>query len=78
MEFATCRYNPNHKNIKKTRLMIHEFNCPDKNDLLKCCSYNPSHKFHISKISHHEQSCPDKPKADPIDDDIRAYVKKPK
>jgi len=78
MDFATCRYNSNHKNIKKTRLMMHEFNCPDKNNSLKCCMYNPSHKYLFSEISKHEMTCTDKPKDDPIDNDIRDYIKKAK
>ncbi len=82
MEFATCRYNPNHKNIKKSRLMMHEFKCPDKNNSLKCCIYNPSHKFLITEIESHQINCPDKPKtikhensnSEDLELDIRAYI----
>jgi len=58
--------------------MMHEFNCPDKNNSLKCCMYNPSHKYLFSEISKHEMTCTDKPKDDPIDNDIRDYIKKAK
>ena len=64
MNYAVCRYNPNHK-CKKSRIEIHELKCPDRfkkqNDYILCL-YNPSHKIKKELYDKHLLECENKPR----------------
>ena len=55
-----CRYNKYHK-VKRTKLVFHEFKCPDKNSSIGTCIFNPNHKFPIAEMETHKLNCNNRP-----------------
>ena len=52
-DLVCCRYNPNHK-VKKSRLTIHEYKCPDKNNSKVVVSpFDPNEKINVKDYDEH-------------------------
>ena len=52
-DLVCCRYNPNHK-VKKSRLTIHEYKCPDKNNSkVVVCPFDPNEKINVKDYDNH-------------------------
>ena len=50
---VSCRYNPIHK-VKKSKLIIHEYKCPDRFNLnIIVCPFDPNEKIHINDYNNH-------------------------
>ena len=53
---SECRYNHHHK-VKKTKLIIHELNCPDKTSEIETCVFNVAHKYNVKDREIHRNTC---------------------
>lgn len=74
--YAICRFNNNHR-VLKSRLLLHEYKCPDsKGKNLKTCIFNIHHKISSEKYQKHINTCPDRPKIDSnLERKIKQYIK---
>lgn len=51
-----CRYNKYHK-VKRTKLVMHELDCPDKRETIETCLLNPGHKYPVTEREIHKATC---------------------
>ena len=53
-DLVSCRYNKNHK-VKRSRLVIHEYKCPDKdrNPDIIVSPFDPNEKINIKNYEKH-------------------------
>ncbi len=70
-DLVCCRYNKNHK-VKRSRLVIHEYKCPDKdkNPNIIVSPFDPNEKIHIKNYEKHCKKYEQK-----IDDELKEKMK---
>ena len=70
-DLVCCRYNKNHK-VKRSRLVIHEYKCPDKdrNPDIIVSPFDPNEKINIKNYEKHCKKYEPK-----IDEDLKKSIK---